>query len=998
MPWLPVRLTSLKQCQAQFGELGKLRLLHLVRRRISILNGHTIGHDVVADRAHRYGYRLYSSVKQQHWSATLMKLLRYILASLCLTLAAAAGWIEDTEDGTVIHVKVFALPDPAANDSYSRAQGQSIKEFVRRFPELFAQKYRDTYKADPATYGDHNWDNVSIEMHRFSGIQVEGVETTLLSIAGDIAPDVLYVNFRQSSSYIEQEFLYPLDEYVDQMTEEQKDFRINKKIWPVIKRVGPGSSEEQVWAVPYGGALGKVILYNRQLFDESKIPYPDNNWTWEELFDICKKLTDPANGVYGIQLGKGIHESWYWVTFLWSAGGDCMTYDRETDEWSCVFDSDAAVKALDFYTQLTTEHWTDKLGKKRYGYAYKEDDASVKWDRDQIGMRFSYIDEKLLTTINPDKIGLVPVPFGPERDVEVDGKIVKQRMRGAELNSRMMGLYAGIEDRVIRDAAWEYMFWYDSKDAMGIMVKIMVEGGLGRYINPKYLKMFGYDAILRLSNPAWLEAFEIAIETGMPEPYGRNSNIAYDLMTHPIREAEELGLKGKLPTDSEERYNVLKGLLQKAVARANRDMLGKIPPQEMQKRRTISGLVLAMIVITFVMVFWWIKRIFTAPEVAGGKQERWGFRRYRMAYVMLIPAVLTIFVWQYWPLARGSIMAFQDYKVTGGSEWVGLDNFAEVLWSVDWWKSVWNAARYGFLIIALTFLPPIILAILLQESPYFSLIFRTIYYLPAVITSLVVILLWKLFYEPSEKGVLNRILMSVPAWGYILLALILLGVALAFARRLMYHESYKLATVYTLAGLLLFYSCSSLAGPIFAVADATFVDYIKMILNEPVAWFWKLGATLEEPNRWLKDRDTAMIACVIPMVWAGMGPGCLIYLAALKGISDDFYESGDIDGATFIDKILFIVFPILRPLVIINFIGAFIGAWYGASGNILVMTAGGANTEVADLHIFFKAFTHMRFGPATAMAWLLGFMLIGFTVYNLRILSRLEFKTTGDKG
>ncbi|MDP7400035.1 MAG: hypothetical protein QF541_24435, partial [Lentisphaeria bacterium] len=76
---------------------------------------------------------------------------------------------------------------------------------------------------------------------------------------------------------------------------------------------------------------------------------------------------------------------------------------------------------------------------------------------------------------------------------------------------------------------------------------------------------------------------------------------------------------------------------------------------------------------------------------------------------------------------------------------------------------------------------------------------------------------------------------------------------------------------------------------------------------------------------------------------------------------------------------------------------AFIGAWYGASGNILVMTAGGANTEVADLHIFFKAFTHMRFGPATAMAWILGFMLIGFTVYNLRILSRLEFKTTGDK-
>ena len=139
-----------------------------------------------------------------------------------------------------------------------------------------------------------------------------------------------------------------------------------------------------------------------------------------------------------------------------------------------------------------------------------------------------------------------------------------------------------------------------------------------------------------------------------------------------------------------------------------------------------------------------------------------------------------------------------------------------------------------------------------------------------------------------------------------------------------------------------------------------------------------------------------MIACVIPMVWAGMGPGCLIYLAALKGIPDDFYEAADLDGAGFIAKILFVVFPILKPLIIINFVGVFIMAWM-SSANILALTAGGANTEVAGLRIFYEAFTYLKMGPATAMAWLLGFMMIGFTVYQLRILSRLEFKTTGKK-
>jgi multiple sugar transport system permease protein len=156
-----------------------------------------------------------------------------------------------------------------------------------------------------------------------------------------------------------------------------------------------------------------------------------------------------------------------------------------------------------------------------------------------------------------------------------------------------------------------------------------------------------------------------------------------------------------------------------------------------------------------------------------------------------------------------------------------------------------------------------------------------------------------------------------------------------------------------------------------------------------------LFAHLPEPYRWLSDSRTAMLACVMPMVWAGMGPGCLIYLAALKGIPDDYYEAADIDGATFIDKVMFVIFPNLKMLIIINFIGVFIGSWYGAVGNILAMTGGGANTEVADLAIWYEAFTYLRLGPATAMAWMLGFMMIGFTVNQLKMLSKVEFRAAG---
>ena len=156
-----------------------------------------------------------------------------------------------------------------------------------------------------------------------------------------------------------------------------------------------------------------------------------------------------------------------------------------------------------------------------------------------------------------------------------------------------------------------------------------------------------------------------------------------------------------------------------------------------------------------------------------------------------------------------------------------------------------------------------------------------------------------------------------------------------------------------------------------------------------------LFATLPEPVRWLDDSRTALFSCVLPMLWAGMGPGCLIYLAALKGIPDDLYEAADIDGASFTDKILFVIVPTLRPLLIINFVGVFIAAWQ-AEANVLAMTAGGAGTEVAGLHIFYKAFIFLRLGPATAAAWVLGCLLVGFTLYQLRILSRVEFRANRD--
>ena len=890
-----------------------------------------------------------------------------------MSLTVSAGWIEDKADGTtVIHVKAWAVPQSASTDTAALARYAVFKKFLAEFPKIFAKRYLKKYESDPQKYGNHNWKHVEIKMEPFSGITIQNMgmdSKPLMAIAGGIPPDILYVNFRQSDTYIQRGFLYPLDEYFAEMTPEERAFCVHKKVWPVIKRKGP-DGKVHIWAKPVGGISGKVMLYRRDLLDQYGIPYPTNDWTWDDLMRDCKKLTHPDKGIYGIALGKGIYESWYWLSFLWSAGGDVLRYDKKINDWRAVFDSDEAVTALDFYTKLCATPWKDSEGRTHYGYAFKETETRTYWKLGKIGFSLSGINEKMFSNIDPELTGMVAIPKGP------DGH------RGGEINTKMEGLFAKIKYPAVRDAAWEYMRFMGSRAAVRLRTKKMVEGGLGRFINPKYLREFGYDDIIRLAPKGWAETFKIAMETGKPEPYGKNCQMVYNYMTYPIQDADEMEKNGTLPKNPVERRKKLKELLKNAVALANAKMLGRIPPDEMRIRRSIAWALLAVIALTFGLAIRMIVRTFAPPKIEGVKHVKWGFRKYRWAYLLLAPAVLSVFFWQYVPLFVGSKMAFQNYQIMRDSVWIGVDNFANALWEPQWWSSLYNSLCYSFLVVGLTFIPPIILAILLEEVPSGKILFRTIFYLPAVITGLVVIYLWKSFYGKEHTGLLNSIVLGIPAIGYILLGLGVLVLLSMFARRLWLQQVRAVSIVCVIVGLAMLFFFLGFARDIMADSSAP--------------WYFSLFHRNINSYDWLGDRKTALLSCVIPMVWAGMGPGCLIYLAALKGIAPDFYEAADIDGATFIDKILFIVIPTLKALLIIQFVGVFVASWK-SSGFILAMTGLDKMTKVAGLKIFEDAYVLLDFGGATAEAWMLGFLLIGFTIYQLRILSRLEFKTTGNK-
>ena len=130
------------------------------------------------------------------------------------------------------------------------------------------------------------------------------------------------------------------------------------------------------------------------------------------------------------------------------------------------------------------------------------------------------------------------------------------------------------------------------------------------------------------------------------------------------------------------------------------------------------------------------------------------------------------------------------------------------------------------------------------------------------------------------------------------------------------------------------------------------------------------------PPAWLSDKNTALIAVMIMIVWKGLGYYMIIYLAGLRGISADQYEAATMDGANAWEQLIYVTIPNLRPITFYATIMCIINS-FQVFTPIYVMTKGGPGraTSVLVLKIYEDAFVNYKFGYASAEAMIL-FLLI----------------------
>jgi len=138
----------------------------------------------------------------------------------------------------------------------------------------------------------------------------------------------------------------------------------------------------------------------------------------------------------------------------------------------------------------------------------------------------------------------------------------------------------------------------------------------------------------------------------------------------------------------------------------------------------------------------------------------------------------------------------------------------------------------------------------------------------------------------------------------------------------------------------------------------------------------------------LADADTALWAVMAAFLWRFAGFSMVVYVAAIRALPRDYYDLAVVEGASWLQRLRNITWPLLWPqtfaLVLLTTIGT-----VRVFDMVWIMTAGGPShaTETVATHLYTTAFRFLEIGYAQAMAMILLLVILLLTIVEYRLLN-----------
>ncbi len=164
---------------------------------------------------------------------------------------------------------------------------------------------------------------------------------------------------------------------------------------------------------------------------------------------------------------------------------------------------------------------------------------------------------------------------------------------------------------------------------------------------------------------------------------------------------------------------------------------------------------------------------------------------------------------------------------------------------------------------------------------------------------------------------------------------------------------------------------------------ASGANQVEGILNYVLSRFGIAGP------HWLIDASTALAGVLILTAWRVVGYAMMIYLSAMKGIPQDYYEAAAIDGADGAQQFRFITLPLLAPTTLFLFVTTFIASMK-VFQSVDVMTGGGPGTatNVMVEWIYNLTFSDFRTARGAAVSVIFFLILLVCTAATMKVSNR----------
>lgn len=263
------------------------------------------------------------------------------------------------------------------------------------------------------------------------------------------------------------------------------------------------------------------------------------------------------------------------------------------------------------------------------------------------------------------------------------------------------------------------------------------------------------------------------------------------------------------------------------------------------------------------------------------------------------------------PLIQLIRLSLTSWKGLGPKRFIGFENYIHAFKDPFFFDGIQHNL---FWIVASLLIPVtlgLVLAIFICRSKTLrgKTIYRTIYFLPQVLSSVVVCIIWRWIYSPSD-------------------------------------------------------------GALFQLLDLLGLSFLK--------------------HGWLGDPLTALPALFLIFTWVHYGFCMIIFIAALQGIDEEFFDAAKVDGANWWHQFKSILIPsLLGPLstvILITIIGAIQIFDY-----IYIITRGGpmSSTMVISFYMYTTAFSNSRVGYGSSVATIMGTFILVFSVIFITIRNKI---------